>query len=226
MSDDPWLEGPWKAGPVQPILKPFGIEPSTQTTTPPHLKPLWEVGRVMVKYIRDPRTPEFARLMESVPYAFVFAMAFDRGFLSGSLHGLSEWVRDIQEWSEAHFGEPIALSWQLGVELGRAFTEENPTGLSTDTRRVIEASNLLAPLKLLTCLTVENDLNAFLSRIGLLVEDIVQMKIEMGDEWLDEFFTANGDANRQGFLAGELFGVAAVQTIVAIVSDTPVPVPL
>jgi hypothetical protein len=221
MSDDPWMKGPWQATPLRPIYPAFGAPPAEKPpdTIPPYLKPLWNLGAAMAQQVRDPRSGEFARLMSASPYPLVFALAFNRGYMSGCLHGLDVWIGDLQERMRMYFKEVPALTEALGAEVARAMREDNPTGLSKEARMIVDASNLLAPLKVLAYLTAKNDVGDLLSRIGIAVEDIVEACIQMGEEWLDEFFASNGNADRQGFLGGELYGVVTVQIITFVVES-------
>jgi hypothetical protein len=91
-------------------------------------------------------------------YLFESMRSIQTGSMVGGLRAIADWIGDLQHDIETYTGEPIALANVLIDELLRGLFEDNPKGLSQDTKRVVEASQLLAPLKLLGALTAQDDL--------------------------------------------------------------------
>jgi hypothetical protein len=146
-------------------------------------------------------------------YAILFSEGFWRGFLVGGLRGAADAIGELQNVIATYTGEIPALTLALGNELARYILEGDPK-LSKDTRHILETSEMATLLKLLAVLCVKDSWEGFLEDVDLLAADLIRACEQAGREWLDEFLSANGDPNRQGILAGELYGGAAFDAII------------
>jgi len=227
---DAWSNGPWPAGPVEPILRPYGdAPPPLPSNIPREFGILAEFGAAIAKVLRDDRSAAFAQAMTSPQYLVDFILGFQRGSAIGGLRGCALWIGDLQHDIEVYSGESIALGSVLFDEVLRGLTEDNPQGLSRDSQRVVEASELLAPLKMLAALTMTDKMESIIRQVGLIIDDLVKICIDAGMEWFNQFLQANGVANVQGRMLGELVGVAYVMVVrffvESAIQDAALPVP-
>jgi hypothetical protein len=215
---DPWLAEPFPAGPMQPLITPFGARSEDKLEE----KPQWqhaldEFGQLLSAEIpHDPRARLFAMRMENSSYAEHFYEGFWRGYLAGGLRGAADTIGELQNLIATYTGEPPALTLALINEVARYMFEGDPK-ISNDTRYVLETSEMVTLLKLLAVLSVKNSWKGFLEDVDLLAADLIrackQAIQESGREWLDEFLSANGNPKRQGILAGELHGRAVFEVV-------------